>query len=54
MYNFLGKRVEDIKNFSNKHTVDLNSRYYSGIYIYQLRDSKGSLIESGKFNVIKQ
>lgn len=53
VYNFLGKRLNDIKNFSNRTTLNL-SNYYSGIYIYQLRDQKGNLVESGKFNVIRQ
>jgi hypothetical protein len=53
VYNFLGKRLEDIKNISNRTSLNLGN-YYSGIYIYQLRDQKGNLIESGKFNVIRQ
>lgn len=53
IYNFLGKRINDLKNINNRTTLDL-SRYYSGIYIYQLRDAKGTLVESGKFNVIRQ
>lgn len=53
IYNFLGKRINDLKNINNRTILDL-SRYYSGIYIYQLRDAKGTLVESGKFNVIRQ
>lgn len=54
VYNFLGKRVDDIKNISSSVTSVNLSNYYSGIYIYQLRDNKGNLVESGKFNVIRQ
>lgn len=53
IYNFLGKRINDLKNINTNTSLDL-SNYYSGIYIYQLRDAKGNLVESGKFNVIRQ
>ncbi len=52
VYNFLGKRIDDIKSVSGRYTVNLD-KYFSGIYIYQLRDDRGNLVESGKFNVIK-
>ncbi|TAN01457.1 MAG: T9SS type A sorting domain-containing protein [Chitinophagaceae bacterium] len=53
VYNFLGKRLDDLKNVSGTQPLDL-SNYFSGIYIYQVRDQKGNLVESGKFNVIRQ
>jgi hypothetical protein len=54
VYNFLGKRLNDIKDITNnRYTLPLD-KFYSGIYIYQLRDKKGNLVESGKFNVIRQ
>jgi len=53
VYNFLGKKIDILKNISSSYTLDLD-KYYSGIYIYQLRDNRGNLVESGKFNVIKQ
>ena len=53
VYNFLGKRMAEINFSGSVAKLDL-SKYYSGIYIYQLRDSKGNLVESGKFNVIRQ
>ncbi|MBP1650268.1 MAG: hypothetical protein H6Q26_425 [Bacteroidetes bacterium] len=52
VFNFLGKMVGQVKNVSNKTTVELDN-YYSGLYIFQLRDRQGNLIESGKFNVVK-
>ena len=52
VYNFLGKKIEQLKNISNRTTVNL-SNYYNGLYIFQLRDQRGNLVESGKFNVIK-
>lgn len=53
VYNFLGKKVDELKSIQSSKTLSLDD-YYSGIYIYQLRDKKGNLIESGKFNVVKQ
>jgi hypothetical protein len=53
VYNFLGKKVDELKGIQSSQTLSLDD-YYSGIYIYQLRSKKGNLIESGKFNVVKQ
>ncbi|SFV33153.1 T9SS type A sorting domain-containing protein [Thermoflavifilum thermophilum] len=51
IYNFLGKKFDDFK-LTGRQTLSL-SRYYSGIYIYQLLDMQGNVVETGKFNVIK-
>jgi hypothetical protein len=52
VYNFLGKKVDQLKNINGRTPVDLGT-YYSGVYIFQLRDRDGNLVESGKFNVVK-
>lgn len=52
VYNFLGKKVFEQKNINPKTTIDL-SQYYRGIYIFQLRDKAGRIIESGRFQVNK-
>jgi len=52
VYNFLGKVVYENKNMAEKTTINL-SDYNRGIYIYQLRDASGRMIESGKFQVAK-
>ena len=52
VFNFLGKRIDQIKNLNARTTVELD-KYYSGLYIFQLRDRQGNLVESGKFNVVK-
>ncbi|MBK6937762.1 MAG: T9SS type A sorting domain-containing protein [Chitinophagaceae bacterium] len=46
----LGKKMFDANNISNKTTITLND-YTRGIYIYQLVDASGKIIESGKFQV---
>ena len=52
VYNFLGKKIEQLKGISSRTTVSLDN-YYNGLYIFQLRDQRGNLVESGKFNVVK-
>jgi Secretion system C-terminal sorting domain len=52
VYNFLGKVVYEQKNISPRTTINLND-YNRGVYIYQLRERDGKIIESGKFQVSK-
>lgn len=52
VYNFLGKKVDHLKNLANRTALPLDN-YYSGLYIFQLREKDGTLVESGKFNVVK-
>ncbi|MFY7964756.1 MAG: T9SS type A sorting domain-containing protein [Chitinophagaceae bacterium] len=52
VYNFIGKKVDEIKVTSNKIGLSLDN-YYRGLYVYQLRDKQGLLLESGKFQVVK-
>lgn len=50
--NFIGKQVFEAKNISSTTTLDL-STYNRGVYIYQLKDQSGKVIDSGKFQVSK-
>ena len=52
IFNFIGKKVEDLKVSDQKITVSLTD-FYRGVYIFQLRDKQGNIIESGKFQVVK-
>jgi hypothetical protein len=52
IYSFLGKKVLDLPNISPKTTVNL-SDFFRGVYIFQLRDKNGKIVESGKFQVSK-
>ena len=52
VYNFIGKKVLDLKSVTQKMNIPLTD-FYRGVYIYQLRDKSGKIIESGKFQVIK-
>ena len=50
VYNFLGRRVHESKNIPQKTSITLTD-FSRGIYIYQLVDRTGKIIESGKFQV---
>jgi hypothetical protein len=52
LYNFMGKQVYEIRTTNQRIVLSL-SELYRGIYIYQLRDKSGKIIESGKFQVLK-
>ena len=52
IFNFIGKKVEDFKVTDQKITVSL-TEFYRGLYIFQLRDKQGNIVESGKFQVVK-
>lgn len=52
IFNFLGKKVYELANVSPRTVVSLND-FYRGIYIFQLRDRNGRIVDSGKFQVSK-
>ena len=52
IFNFIGKKVIDLKPTDEKITVPLTD-FYRGVYIFQLRDDKGNIVASGKFQVVK-
>jgi uncharacterized protein YqhQ len=52
VFNFLGKKIIDIQQLTSRTQVDLTN-YNRGVYIFQLKDNKGKVIESGKFQVEK-
>ncbi len=52
VFNFIGKKVFDLKTVTSKINIPLTD-FYRGVYIYQLRDKSGKIIDSGKFQVVK-
>ena len=52
IYNFIGKKVADIKPANKKIIVPLTD-FYRGVYIFQLKDKQGNILEAGKFQVAK-
>ena len=54
IFSFTGKKMTEQQPLSSsKITITLGNDFYRGIYIFQLRDKTGRLIESGKFQVVK-
>ena len=52
IFNFMGKKVYELKTINSRMNINLDD-FYRGIYIFQLRDKNGTIIESGKFQVNK-
>lgn len=52
IYNFIGKKVNEFPINNNKISLSLDG-YYRGLYVFQLRDKAGNIVESGKFQVLK-
>ena len=53
IYSFYGQKM-GAKRLSNKKvSFILDENYTRGLYVFQLRDQAGRLIESGKFQVSK-
>ena len=52
VYNFIGKKVYETPTVAQKTTIPLND-FFRGMYIFQLKDKSGRIIESGKFQVSK-
>jgi hypothetical protein len=48
----LGRKMLEQNNLLEKTSIDL-SNFTRGVYVYQLRDRSGKLIETGKFQVSK-
>ena len=52
LYNFMGKKVYDVKKILGRITINLED-FFRGIYIFQVRDQTGTIVQSGKFQVVK-
>ena len=52
IYNFMGKKINEFSKIPPRFTMPL-ANFYRGIYVYQLRDKDGKIIDSGKFQVVK-
>ena len=52
LFNFMGKKVYDIKKTPSRITLNVDD-FFRGIYIFQLRDKNGNIVQSGKFQVVK-
>ena len=52
IYNFMGKKIIEVSKMLPRINMPLDE-FYRGIYVYQLRDKEGKIIESGKFQIVK-
>jgi uncharacterized membrane protein affecting hemolysin expression len=52
VYNFVGKKVAEVKSVSVRTTLALDG-FFRGLYYYQLIDRNNKLVETGKFQVVK-
>lgn len=52
VFSLMGKKIAEIRNIYPHNSINLNN-FYRGIYIFQLRDKNGLIIESGKFQVVR-
>jgi hypothetical protein len=52
LYNFMGKKVYELAPSGSRINLSLNG-FYRGVYIFQLRDKTGKIIDSGRFQVIR-
>lgn len=48
----MGKKVYELIPASQRVNLSLNG-FYRGVYIFQLRDKSGKIIDSGRFQVVK-
>ena len=53
IFNFMGRKMSDNRITDAKITITLDDSYTRGLYVYQLHDQTGRIVESGKFQVSK-
>lgn len=52
VFSFLGRKMHETNNVTQRIRLSV-ADYNRGVYIYQVRDRNGRLVESGKFQVSK-
>lgn len=53
VFSFTGKKMYETTLNAAKVTLTFTNDYYRGIYVYQLRDASGKIVETGKFQINK-
>lgn len=53
IFNFIGRKMNSQRITSSKMTIYFDDNYFRGLYIFQLKDRSGRIIESGKFQVAR-
>jgi hypothetical protein len=52
IYSFVGRKMTELSVENNKIIVPLTG-YYRGLYVFQLKDKTGKIIETGRFQVVQ-
>jgi hypothetical protein len=52
IFNFIGKKVYETNQLNERMVISLND-FFRGVYIFQLADRNGRVLESSKFQVQK-
>ena len=52
LFNFMGRKIYETSIGLQRIIIPLNG-FFRGVYIYQLRDRFGKIVDSGKFQVVK-
>ena len=52
IFNFLGRKLVEVRRVTNPTRIDL-ANFGRGLYLFQVVDARGQIIESGKFQVEK-
>ena len=53
IFSFIGKKVYEKTSLATPKTVINLTDFFRGVYIFQIRDKTGKIVESGKFQVAK-
>ncbi len=53
VFSFSGKKMAELPVSSAKITLIFNNDFYRGIYVFQLKDKNGHVVDAGKFQVVK-
>lgn len=53
IYSFIGRKMSSQKVNTSLITIYFDDNYYRGLYVYQLHDATGRIVESGKFQVVR-
>lgn len=52
-FSFLGRKLNSVAVSGSRQVVQLSDDFTTGIYIFQLRDPNGRLVETNKFQVAR-
>jgi hypothetical protein len=48
----MGKKITEIATINQRTNFSLDN-FFRGVYVFQLRDKSGKILDSGRFQVVK-